>query len=126
MWRCRDRTGLKRQRCKMVSGMTHKKKATRDFESIGSVIAKVLDRRHSPTDMELTRVWELWEKIVGRAVAQNAQPSAFKGKLLLVDVVSSAWLQQLRFIKADIIIRVNEAFGKDIVDDIKFRIGTFR
>lgn len=105
--------------------MTTNRKASDNLESIGSVIAKVLGKCQGPADMELTRIWELWENIVGSAVALNAQPSAFKGKLLLVEVVSSVWLQELRFVKADIIAKVNDAFGKDVVDDIKFRIGTF-
>ena len=106
--------------------MSNNRKVSHDFESIGNVIAKVIGNRQGPANMDLTRIWALWEEIVGRTVAQNVQPSAFKGKLLLVDVVSSVWLQQLQFVKADIIAKINDAFGEKVVDDIKFRIGTFR
>jgi predicted nucleic acid-binding Zn ribbon protein len=40
-----------------------------------------------------------------------------------VSVSSSAWLQQLRFQKAEMIALVNAALGDARVEDIKFKIG---
>jgi len=57
---------------------------------------------------------------------QNAQPLAFKGKLLLVEVTSSAWLHELQFLKGDIIKNLNDALGKELISEIKFKIGSFR
>jgi len=56
-------------------------------------------------------------------VAENTRPAAFKGKLLIVHVSSSTWTHQLQFLKQDILRNVNAALGKDLVADIKFKIG---
>ena len=61
---------------------------------------------------------------MGKAIAKNARPAAFKGKLLLVEVSSSTWMHQLQFLKSDIIEKINDAFGKEMVAEIKFKIGT--
>ena len=74
-------------------------------------------------DSELVEIWKLWDEVVGRVVAENAQPEAFKGKLLLVRVGSSPWAHQLRFMQADIIAKVNEALGKNLVEEIRFKVG---
>jgi len=60
---------------------------------------------------------------VGEAVAKNAKPAGFKGKILLVNVVSSVWIQELQYYRNDMIRKLNEALGKELVCDIKFKIG---
>ena len=98
-------------------------KNIKEFAHIGSIISKVLKTCRYESDEELTQVWSLWDSIVGEAIAENARPAAFKGKLLLVHVTSSAWIHQLQFLKKDIIAKVNDALGKELVEEIKFKIG---
>ena len=74
-------------------------------------------------DLALYRVWDIWDATLGAGVSQNARPTAFKGRLLLVSVSSSTWLHQLRFQKAEMIARLNAALGDARVADIKFKIG---
>ena len=90
---------------------------------LGSVIRDVLKTCRPQDDTELTRVWSLWLPAVGPAVAANARPAAFRGRLLLVHVSSSVWFQELQFLKADIITKLNAALGRELVGDIKFKIG---
>ncbi|MFC1813872.1 DUF721 domain-containing protein [Thermodesulfobacteriota bacterium] len=61
--------------------------------------------------------------VVGKAIAENARPAAFKGKMLLVHVTSSTWIHELQFLKKDIIRKVNNALGEEQVEEIKFKIG---
>jgi predicted nucleic acid-binding Zn ribbon protein len=57
-------------------------------------------------------------------IAQNARPAAFKGRILLVHVTSSTWVHQLQFLKVEMIDKLNDALGKALIDDLKFKIGT--
>ena len=99
------------------------KKRKSEVVHIGSVINKVLKTHRHEFDEDLAQVWNLWDRAVGEAVAKNARPAAFKGKLLLVNVVSSTWMNELQFLKKDIIKKINEALGKALVEEIKFKIG---
>ena len=101
------------------------RKQKEDFIHIGSVIGDVLKQFGPKSADELTRVWQYWDEAVGEAIAANAQPAAIKGDLLLVHVTSSAWIHQLQFLKLDIISRLNNALGKPIIAEIKFKIGPF-
>ena len=103
--------------------MPRSKKEKRNFVPIGQVIREILNQSRMKTDMSLIRVWDIWEKAVGQAIATNTQPAAFKGDLLIVHATSSSWLQQLRFLKGDIISKVNQHLGQTKVKDIKFKIG---
>jgi len=96
------------------------------FIHIGGVLNKSLKTFRREFHEELPKIWELWNDAVGKVVAENAGPAAFKGKLLLVYVNSSVWIQQLQFQKAVIIKKINKAFGKEMIEDIKFEIGEIR
>jgi len=96
----------------------------KDVEHIGGIIGKVMETYRRRPESELTQIWELWNSAVGEVVAGHAQPEAFRGKLLLVNVTSSTWIHHLQFVKQDISEKVNQAFGKTLVDDIRFRIGS--
>ncbi len=95
----------------------------KDVEHIGGIIGKVMETYRRQPERELTRIWDLWDDIVGQVVAAHTRPEAFKGKLLLVNVSSSTWIHHLQFVKNDIIEKINASFGKTVVDEIKFKIG---
>lgn len=98
----------------------------KDFVHIRSVIGKVLKKYRSEPDFELTEVWRLWDEAIGEPIAQNARPAAFKGKLLIVHVVSSTWIHQLQFFKNDMKAKLNAAVGKPLIEEIKFKIGPLK
>jgi predicted nucleic acid-binding Zn ribbon protein len=100
-----------------------KDKKNNGVEHIGAVIQNVLKTYQCESDGHLAQVWHLWNSTVGETIAANAQPEAFKGRILLVNVTSSVWLQQLRFLKENIINNINDALGETFVEEIKFKIG---
>ena len=101
------------------------RKQRKDFVHIGNIIGNVLEQFRSESDGGLTRVWHIWDEVVGETIAANAQPAAFKGDLLLVHVTSSAWIHELQFLKSDMILKLNAALGKPMVTELKFKIGPF-
>ena len=101
--------------------ISRKKKA--EFVHIGSIIDNVLKMYRRESDTGLNEIWNLWNSTVGSSIAENAKPAAIKGRLLLVHVASSAWIHQLQFLKDDIIRTMNMASGKEMIEDIKFKIG---
>ena len=100
-----------------------KRKNLKEFVPIGNIIRNVLKTCRDDFDENLAQVWAKWDGAVGDGIAKNAQPEAFKGKLLLVNVTSSTWMHQLQFLKKDIIKQINHALGKELVEEIKFKIG---
>ena len=99
------------------------KKQKAKFEHIGNILTDVLKTYRRESDGELTQVWQVWDDIVGDVIAQNARPAAFKGKTLLVHVSSSTWVHQLQFLKQEMIAKLNDTFGKELISDLKFKIG---
>lgn len=95
----------------------------RDFTRIDALIRDFMKSCRQSPDVRMTRVWEIWDSAVDPFVAENAQPVAFKGGMLFVNVSSSPMLQQTRFMEQQLIDAVNTALGETIVTDIRFKIG---
>ena len=103
--------------------MTRSDKEKRSFVHIGSVLRDMLKKSRLETDTSLIKVWDIWQEAVGDVIAANTRPAAFKGNLLIVNATSSSWLQQLRFLKPEILQKVNHVLGNVSVKDIKFKVG---
>lgn len=103
--------------------MMERKKRKAGFVHIGRLIDDVLKTYRRESDNELIQVWQVWDGAVGDIIAQNAKPAAFKGRILLVHATSSTWIHQLHFLKKEMIVKLNQALGKSLIDDLKFKIG---
>lgn len=90
---------------------------------ISGILSDILNKHRRESGREMARICVVWEGIVGAAIATDAQPVAYQKRLLLVNVTSSVWIQQLLFLKGDILSRMREALGDVLLDDIKFKIG---
>jgi hypothetical protein len=103
--------------------MTRKREPLKKPVHIADVLKNALTAYRAEGDTELMKVWSLWKGVVGHGIAENTRASAFKGNLLIVHVSSSAWIHHLHFLKQELISKLNDALGKDLVGDIKFKIG---
>ena len=90
---------------------------------LGNVLEGVLKASNLKIDLSLHKLWKQWADLVGPAIAQNARPAAIRGNLLLVNVSSAPWMQQLQFLKDELIKKLNDAFEKNPIADIRFQIG---
>jgi len=90
---------------------------------LGTILQQAIQASRIDVDLGAYRLWQQWEDMVGPTIAENTRPEAIKGKLLLVNVSSAPWMQQLQFLKPELIEKLNETLGKKVVGDIRFKIG---
>ncbi len=68
-------------------------------------------------------ICSLWDDIVGKSLSEHVRPAAYKAPLLIVHVNSSAWTHHLQFSKKEMILQINTMLNKNVVNDIRFKIG---
>ena len=90
---------------------------------IGDILKASLKRYRPAQDMAMTEIWDLWETAVGAPIAMNAKPHSFKDGSLVVNVSSSAWIHQLKFLEKDMITNLNKHLESPLVRQIRFKIG---
>ncbi|MDP2268911.1 MAG: DUF721 domain-containing protein [Deltaproteobacteria bacterium] len=98
-------------------------RAQTKLQRIDEILARALRKRHVPFRSEDRRLIEVWGKAVGPQIASQSRPEHLRREILLVKVANSVWMQQLHFLKEEIIGKVNTALGKPSVKDIRFAIG---
>ncbi len=92
--------------------------------SIKDILGALLSQpnlKFNPGDAE---IWEVWDEVVGPAIAEHAQPSNIKKKQLRVRVAEPIWLQELEFVADTIIEKLNRRLGRKAVEKIIFRLGS--
>ncbi len=68
-------------------------------------------------------IWRVWDKAVGQPIASKARPAAFREGTLIVAVTSPPWMQQLGFLKRQLMDAVNGALGEEMITDIHLKAG---
>lgn len=95
----------------------------RDLTPLGEILRSIFDDPALPFNPDDHRIWEVWDDVVGPAIARNARPSWIKDGRLRVRVSGPIWLQELEFAAGTIRERLNEALGRPAVTRIDFRLG---
>jgi len=91
---------------------------------IGTLMADALARLHRDGDSVLLNVCRRWDALAGPAIAANTRPVGLKDRLLLVEVFDNVWMQQLQFLKAELIARINDGLPEPWIEKIRFKIAT--
>lgn len=92
--------------------------------SVGKIMPKLvtglgLDRRRS--EVEILKVWN---NLLDPNIVAHAQPTGLRNGTLFVTVDSSVWLNEIvRYRRREILGRLQNSFGKDVVVKISFRVG---
>ncbi len=89
---------------------------------ISNILGDTLKSYRPKSDMDMTRIWDIWGEAVGNEVAKNAKPAAFKEGILIVNVSSSVWMQHLKFLEKDMISNINQILNKKLVKKVRFKI----
>jgi predicted nucleic acid-binding Zn ribbon protein len=71
----------------------------------------------------LARVQEVWERVVGPAVAGSARPTGERNGVLNVTCEAAVWAQELDLMSPELIARLNEALGGERIQQLRCRTG---
>jgi len=99
-----------------------RQKRALDF-NVHAAVKGALHRLNLDAKMKGYAAWMVWDKAVGDTIAQQAQPAFMRGGVLFVKCSSSAWMQQLQFMKGKICEQLNRLLGKEVIKDIRFQMG---
>lgn len=65
-------------------------------------------------------IWARWSEIIGPELSRRAIPVRLERGRLTVAVASSAWMNELSYMKNTLMDRFAEAVGPDVVKEIRF------
>jgi len=100
-----------------------RKRQQNKLQPIGDVLFPLLKKKGMASKLEENALLKLWPQAVGPQIADKTRPDAFRNGTLFVKTVSSVWVQQLHFVKEEILGKLNALNRKPIVKDIRFTVG---
>lgn len=87
---------------------------------LGRVLKKFIASNSLGESISQVELLTRWEEILSPVVSKHAKPAGIKGNELLVEVSSSAWLNELLFLKEKLKNRLNKEVGRELITEIRF------
>ncbi|AOS82682.1 hypothetical protein BIU88_00015 [Chlorobaculum limnaeum] len=88
---------------------------------LGSLMSDVCRKIGMSEAYEEYKTLQLWDSVVGDAIARVTSVEKMKEGDLYVKVRNPSWRMELNFRKRDIVVRLNKAIGYDMIRTIIFR-----
>ncbi|MBI5875462.1 MAG: DUF721 domain-containing protein [Deltaproteobacteria bacterium] len=90
---------------------------------IGNILSAFLDNHAPKAVANGLAIHSIWPKIAGANMAKKTMPLKIIGKTLYLKVETSSWMEELKYLKQDIIKKINNDLKQEAVEDIVFRLG---
>lgn len=97
------------------------KPTTRTIANVVPNVLKKINLDKKQSDLEVLKVWN---NLLDPNITAHAKPANLVRGTLFVNVDNSAWLDEIvRYRRREILSRLQNAFGPDLIQRISFRIG---
>ena len=85
---------------------------------IGDAIKQYLNQSRLKGEIQALQIEDIWEKIMGRTVARYTENLKVIHKTLFVTTHVAPLKQELNFQKEQIKLRINEALGDKVIENV--------
>lgn len=106
--------------------MTRKKRSKSGGDTpqnIGQILDKALKQRNIFLHLKDQRLWDAWRAAVGKTISSQTRVDRLYRGTLFIKVSGPAWMQQLQFMKSEILKQLNTFPGGESVGNIFFSVG---
>lgn len=85
---------------------------------MGDAIKQFLNQSRLKGDIQALQIEELWEKIMGKTIARYTENLKIINRTLFITTNVAPLKQELMYQKEKIKLRVNEALGEKLIDEV--------
>ena len=89
------------------------------FTPLKKVLESVMRGHDLSGDIEAYRVFSQWSQIVGEKLAAHTRPVRVSRDVLYIEVDDHLWLAQLKYMKTDMLKRLDRAIKPGLFKDLK-------
>lgn len=90
-------------------------------QPIGNILMRYLREEGLEAPLNEHRLLDSWENVLGRAVARYTGQMYIRNQTLFVHITSPALRQNLQMTRKQLVNRLNEAVGAQVIADIVFK-----
>ncbi len=89
------------------------------MQSLGSILPALLRNMGLAEAAEGWRAVSDWAELSGPRLARHSRAVGFRDGTLTVEVEGSAWMHELGFLKQELVRKVNQHLGSDVVREVR-------
>lgn len=89
-------------------------------KSLKEAIKEMVDTYHLRKQYDLSSLAHLWANWVGQPIANRTQDIFVRNKILFLKVESAVVKNEIQLMRQNLVARINEHFGSEIILDIRF------
>jgi predicted nucleic acid-binding Zn ribbon protein len=86
--------------------------------AVGEVLGELLQQFGLTDRLKEFDAVNCWAEVAGEQIASHTKAKDVRDGALIVEVSSSAWRNQLFYLKAELIEQINKKIGKKLIHDI--------
>ena len=87
-------------------------------ERVGDILGRLFESMSWGRRVFEGRALTLWSDVVGKAVGQHSRPLRIENGKIVVEVKDAIWKQEILLLSPEIIQKMNERLGEEVVKDI--------
>lgn len=95
-----------------------------DRVGLGKIIRQWVKKSHYEPELDESTLRLKWSTFVGERIGANTRPHSLRDGLLKVIVGNSAWLNELSFLRGELISKVNKGLGRRVVKEVRLLSGS--
>ena len=92
-----------------------------EAQNVGQIINDLLKKENLDVALDEHRASALWPQIVGDGINRYTISRSVRDGVMTVRLSSASLANELMLIRANIIQRINEALGREIIHEIIFK-----
>lgn len=93
----------------------------KNTQALGDVIQRYLEALDIDDKLKEVRLVKSWESVVGKMISNKTKKIYIKDKKLFVYLNSSIARNEISMVKDDLVKRLNQEAGGEIIEDIVLR-----
>ncbi|MBI4353147.1 MAG: DUF721 domain-containing protein [Candidatus Omnitrophica bacterium] len=98
---------------------------SREVSSVKDVLGDVVRKLEKKKGIPKEEIENLWKDLVGEMGFKHSRPVSLKGKVLMIGVDNSSWMQGLTMKKRRLLKGLRKVLGREKILDVRFRMGEF-
>lgn len=91
-------------------------------QPVGKLLDEMLQRRKLSKPLRIFEIQRQWSSLVGASTAGRSWPTSLREGVLTVHVADSAWIQELTYLKAQILAKIQTVVPADAVTELRFYV----
>ncbi len=90
-------------------------------QSLGDVLRDYIRENNIGKKLKESDIVNSWEEVLGKTIAHYTRNVAIKNRILYVEISSAVVKNELFLIRGEIVKKLNEKAGEELIDKIVFR-----